>query len=47
MVLTDGTFEAKEDGGGVTRDALSDFGLLFMTASLLEPNSKSLAFDAT
>lgn len=44
MVLPDGTIEAEEDGGGVPRDALSDF---FMTASLLAPNSKFLAFDAT
>ena len=29
MVLTDNTFEAKEDGGGVTRDALSDFWTSF------------------
>lgn len=25
MVLPDGTIEAEEDGGGVPRDALSDF----------------------
>ena len=29
MVLPDGTLEAEEDGGGVTRDALSDFRTFF------------------